>query len=387
MNAVLSKYLIGTVASYEYPQFTPDTGFYTELRRDVAAYFRRNGINHKSAQPGMIRLAVFMAVAACSYILLCQYHTNMSMAVQCLLAVIFGLFQALPLLHAMHDASHCAIGSSEHVWNTIGLVVMDLFAGASMTSWLNQHVLGHHIYTNITGSDPDLPAVQEGDLRRVARTQKYASFYQFQYIYLIVLYGVLAVKFRVQDVTETFTRRMNGSVRVNLSTYTLMKQIMTKLMWLVWRVGIPMYYCNMPAGQFWTLFAISEYVTGAYLTFNFQVSHISPSMSFPNNFDNRMVHKQQTLNEWAVHQCATSLDYSPNNPVVDMMCGALNYQIEHHLFPSVSQYHYPQIAPIVRAKCLQYQVPYHSVDSFYTAFGLHMQHLKTMGFDALNHHD
>jgi hypothetical protein len=40
--------------------------------------------------------------------------------------------------------------------------------------------------------------VLEGDIRRVSRVQKWFSFYQFQHIYLFVLYGVLGLKFRIQ---------------------------------------------------------------------------------------------------------------------------------------------------------------------------------------------
>ncbi len=55
-------------------------------------------------------------------------------------------------------------------------------------------MVGHHIYTNVFGADPDLPETAEGDLRRLVHRQKYASFYKYQHIYLPPLYGILGLK-------------------------------------------------------------------------------------------------------------------------------------------------------------------------------------------------
>jgi hypothetical protein len=48
---------------------------------------------------------------------------------------------------------------------------MDFYAGANMTSWHNQHVIGHHIYTNVFMADPDLPNKAENDPRRLVDRQ------------------------------------------------------------------------------------------------------------------------------------------------------------------------------------------------------------------------
>lgn len=114
--------------------------------------------------------------------------------------------KALPLLHVMHDASHMAIGTTEKWWKNVGEISMDWFAGASIRSWHNQHVIGHHIYTNILGADPDLPVAEIGDIRRIVPRQMWSFAYRFQYMYLPPLYGLLALKFRFQDLTETIAR-------------------------------------------------------------------------------------------------------------------------------------------------------------------------------------
>ncbi len=101
--------------------------------------------------------------------------------------------------------------------------------------------------------------------------------------------------------------------------------------------------------------------------------------------------------DWATSQVKTSVDYSHGNSgermrrrcpvaaltrpvaVMTFLCGALNYQIEHHLFPSVSQYHYPAIAPIVMDVCKKHKVTYHLLPTFSAAIGAHIEHLKDLG--------
>lgn len=50
------------------------------------------------------------------------------------------------------------------------------------------------------------------------------------------------------------------------------------------------------------------------------------------------VDKSNTItDEWAVSQVKSSVDYSHGNWLTTFLCGALNYQVTHHLFPTVSQ--------------------------------------------------
>ena len=79
-------------------------------------------------------------------------------AAKAVVALVFGVFQAMPLLHAMHDASHAAIGHTETGWKVIGRLCLDWFAGGCMITWHHQHTVGHHVYTNVFAADPDLPA-------------------------------------------------------------------------------------------------------------------------------------------------------------------------------------------------------------------------------------
>ncbi|CAM9549493.1 unnamed protein product [Heterosigma akashiwo] len=73
------------------------------------------------------------------------------------------------------------------------------------------------------------------------------------------------------------------------------------------------------------------------------------------------------------------VDYFDGGKLMTFLCGALNYQVTHHLFPTVSQYHYPAIAPIIMQVCEEYKVRYPLLPDFRAAFGAHIRHLYEMG--------
>ena len=64
-------------------------------------------------------------------------------------------------------------------------------------------------------------------------------------------------------------------------------------------------------------------------------------------------------------------DHSPPAPT--------RAQIEHHLFPGISQYHYPAIAPMVKAICKKHGVRYNYEPTFVAAWSKHVHMLYKMG--------
>jgi len=315
---------------------------------------------------------MLMAVSYCVLVDIVQGNTMARIVA----AVIFGIVQGLCLLHQMHDASHSSIGYEPLWWRIIGRFTMEWIAGASMMSWFHQHVLGHHIYTNIMESDPDLPSRLDGDLRFLVKRQLWKKMYKYQHIYMPILYGLLALKFRIQDFTWTFISESNGPIHVNpLSKWEWSHFLLTKSFWFFYRIIAPIYYFGISWQTCLAYFLLTEIITGYWLAFNFQVSHISTEAVFPcdSTFNKDIEH------EWAVVQVITAVDYAHGDFIQTLLCGALNYQTVHHLFPGVSQYHYPAIAPIIMEVCKEYKIPYNVLPSFSDALGTHLRFLYNRG--------
>ena len=68
--------------------------------------------------------------------------------------------------------------------------------------------------------------------------------------------------------------------------------------------------------------------------------------------------KDQEKVEWAVHQMLSTMDYSPDNTIMRIFTCNLNYQIVHHMFPSVHPAHYPDIRKLLIPIAKKYDIDY-----------------------------
>ncbi|GAA1513447.1 acyl-CoA desaturase [Kribbella lupini] len=67
--------------------------------------------------------------------------------------------------------------------------------------------------------------------------------------------------------------------------------------------------------------------------------------------------------------------------VVDFLMGGLNYQIEHHLFPSMPRPTLRHVRPIVREYCAKHKVKYTEV-GFFESYGIVIDYLNNVGLRA-----
>jgi fatty acid desaturase len=66
------------------------------------------------------------------------------------------------------------------------------------------------------------------------------------------------------------------------------------------------------------------------------------------------------------------------NVLIDRAFGGLNYQIEHHLFPSMPRRNLRRARPIVRAFCIEYSIPYVETQ-FMESMKRVSSHLRALG--------
>jgi fatty acid desaturase len=79
------------------------------------------------------------------------------------------------------------------------------------------------------------------------------------------------------------------------------------------------------------------------------------------------------------HQVLTSRNVWGGR-LVDFALGGLNYQIEHHLFPSMPRPSLRQAQPLVRAFCREHGLPYceQVLIGSYSAASAALRHLQTV---------
>lgn len=99
-------------------------------------------------------------------------------------------------------------------------------------------------------------------------------------------------------------------------------------------------------------FFISQAICGFLLAVVFSLNHNGmPILSQEESIDTEF-YRKQILTGRDIHPTLFSTWFT----------GGLNYQIEHHLFPTLPRHNFHLIQPHVRALCKKYQVPYHVTD-------------------------
>jgi len=148
--ATLNKYYVGELERSEHPSFPPMSEFYITLKGKVEDYFRKNNLSPRYAPEMIMR-----TFALISLMLLFHYLsviTASKWAVSLTFAALTGWMAALISFMPVHEGSHASTGSHQVVWRALG-AVHDFLNGASFFTWVHQHFLGHHPYTNVTDLD------------------------------------------------------------------------------------------------------------------------------------------------------------------------------------------------------------------------------------------
>ncbi|OAE24732.1 hypothetical protein AXG93_2016s1370 [Marchantia polymorpha subsp. ruderalis] len=84
--------------------------------------------------------------------------------------------------------------------------------------------------------------------------------------------------------------------------------------------------------------------------------------------------------DWYKHQVITAQDFGVASRFCFLMSGGLNYQVVHHLFPTVNHCHLVKLQPIVARLCEKHGVEYKQVAGYAAAIKAHHAHTVNMSF-------
>lgn len=286
--------------------------------------------------------------------------------------VLMGLGMAGIGLSIMHDANHGTFSRRPYLNKFMSYFSMETLGGSSL-NWRIQHNVLHHSFTNIHGMDEDIDTIP---LLRFSPNEERKSIHRFQFLYAGFFYGLMTMSWMTQKDFINL-RRYNKENLLQTQGTTLKKEltklIFFKILYYGYICAIPLIVLNINFWQWLLGFAIMHFVSGTILSYIFQSAHVMPETTFVT---------KETINEensWAIHQLATTANFSNWNPLFTWYVGGLNYQIEHHLFPDISHVHYPKISKIVRSMTKEYNIPYHYHRTFGGAVWAHYKMLYSLG--------
>jgi linoleoyl-CoA desaturase len=341
--------------------------FFDELRARTDKYFKDKKINPTGNYKLYAKTVVLVSVALIIYSLL--VFGNLPIWASLLLCAALGCSFASIGFNVMHDGAHGSYSKNKHV-NNIMSYSLNLMGGSSYM-WKVKHNVVHHTYTNIQGVDDDIAV---GPLLRINEQQPRYWIHKFQHVYWVFLYGVTYFMWIFwMDFLKYFTNKV-GSVPIR--KMKLSEHIgfwLTKVIYLGIFLILPAYTQGLVA----TLvgYGVVIFVCGVVIASIFQLAHVVEGTAFPEPDPT----SNKIEDEWAKHQVLTTANFATRNKLISWLCGGLNFQVEHHLFPKISHIHYPALSKIVRETCEDYNINYIEYPTLWSALGAHVRHLKTLG--------
>jgi fatty acid desaturase len=247
------------------------------------------------------------------------------------LSVVFG-----QLALATHDLAHRQVFTRRRASETGGLITANLLLGMSYGWWMNKHTR-HHANPNHEEKDPDvLPDVlvfSKDQARAATGLPRFIGAHQAPLFYPLLTLEGLALSF------ASFRALREPSMKRPVLEGTLLV--------IHFAAYFGVLFTALPPVKAIAFIAVHQALFGIYLG----------SVFAPNHKGMPMIGPEDRL-DFLRRQVLTSRNVR-GGVFIDALMGGLNYQIEHHLFPSMPTPALRHAQVITEAYCAELGIPYH----------------------------
>ncbi|MEO3751555.1 acyl-CoA desaturase [Streptomyces sp. B6B3] len=257
-----------------------------------------------------------------------------------------------------HDAGHQQIAASKRVNGLLGRLHGNLLVGLSYGWWISKHNR-HHAHPNQVDRDPDIAdgAIAFTEEQAGRRRGAYAWLARHQAWLFFPLLLLEGFNLHVASI-RTLLRRGGVSTGTRLAEAGLLVAhlggYLTALFWVL----SPL--------QAVCFLLVQQGLFGLYMGCSFA----------PNHKGMPMFAKDDKI-DFLRRQVLTSRNIRGRR-LTDFVLGGLNYQIEHHLFPSMPRPNLRRAQEVVRAFCAEHRIAYHETGLFHS-YAQVLRHLHTVG--------
>ncbi|KAI2648592.1 Acyl-CoA 6-desaturase [Labeo rohita] len=255
-----------------------------------------------------------------------------------------------------HDFGHLSVFKTSRWNHLVHKFVIGHLKGASAEWWNHRH-FQHHAKPNVFKKDPDVNMLNAFVVGKVQPVEygikkiKHLPYnHQHKYFFFIGPPLLIPVYFQFQIFHNMFSHGLWVDLVWCISYYVRYFLCYTQFYGVFWAV---------------LLFNFVRFLESHWFVWVTQMSHIPMDIDYEK--------RQDWLSMQLVATC--NIEQSFFN---DWFSGHLNFQIEHHLFPTMPRHNYWRAAPRVRALCDKYGVKYEE-KSLYGAFADIVRSLEKSG--------
>lgn len=284
--------------------------------------------------------------------------------------VLMGITMIILFVNSIHDAAHqCAFRNKR--LNHIYVKTLELFGGNSFI-WTKRHNMLHHPYPNIQDWDID---IKQSKIVRIFPNSVVRHYHRYQHIYMFFLYPFYTINWLfVRDFKDFFGKKDNILKRViHIPIREYYSLFFFKVFNLFYLLVIPYIVLHQSFTTIFLAWLIMHLVSSMVGVVALVSTHTDEEAIFPMAPSNG-----QMPTSWAIHQIASTKDFSADSRLAAFLYGGFTHHVAHHLFPNIAHTYYPQITPIIRRYAARYNITYKSFPTL-AAIRSHFMLLKKNG--------
>ncbi|KAJ1536952.1 hypothetical protein HK096_005842, partial [Nowakowskiella sp. JEL0078] len=253
-----------------------------------------------------------------------------------------------------HDFLHHQVFSDRKYNNYVGYMVGNLWQGFSVLWWKNKHCT-HHSTPNVHSYDPDISTMpflawSEHALDLFSELPDDAMA-RFLVTNQRAIYFPLLMLARLSWAQQSIKTVMPENAKVLMADEDSMviERVLLALHW-IWYLSVAFTWVTPLHSLLWII--TSQFTCGLLLALVFSLNH--NGMPVYTNEESKHI-------DFYELQIVTGRDVI-SSPFIDWFCGGLNYQIEHHMFPTIPRHNFHKISPLVSSLCRKHGVNYHETN-------------------------
>ncbi|TDE07429.1 fatty acid desaturase family protein [Jiangella asiatica] len=254
-----------------------------------------------------------------------------------------------------HDLAHRQVFRKRRPSEIAGRIAGNLAIGMAYGWWQDKHTR-HHANPNHEELDPDVsPELLVWSRRQAGKASGLTRFVAARQAFLF--FPLLTF--------EGFNLHV-ASVRATLDPKTKRRHLELALLLVHFAAFLSALFVVLPPGKAIVFLLVNQAVFGVYLGCTFAPNHKGmPTLTREDELD------------YLRKQVLTSRNVK-GGPLMDVALGGLNYQIEHHLFPSMPTPNLRKAKPIVERYCAELGVAYHET-GLIESYRLALRHMHDVG--------